>query len=52
MFPGAHQSALVVNLLDRDHATYSFFGWRKGRLETRGFHVVEAPKEGDHGNPS
>jgi hypothetical protein len=55
VFPGAHQSALVVNLLDRDHATYSFFGWRKGRLETRGFHVVEqgARKEGEiHGNPS
>lgn len=53
VFPGAHQSALVVNLLDRNHATYSFFGWRKGRLETRGFHVLGARKEGGtHGNPS
>jgi len=53
VFPGAHQFALVVNLLDRDHATYSFFGWRKGRLETRGFHVLGARKEVEiHGDPS
>jgi proteasome lid subunit RPN8/RPN11 len=39
IFPRAYSVALVVNDLPADDATFSMFGWRRGLLESRGFHV-------------
>jgi proteasome lid subunit RPN8/RPN11 len=40
VFPGAYTFALVVNGIASDEHTESFFGWRNGVLESRGFHVL------------
>jgi proteasome lid subunit RPN8/RPN11 len=42
IFPRAYSVALVVNDLIGEHATFSLFGWRRGLLEARGFHVTGA----------
>jgi hypothetical protein len=39
IFPRAYSVALVVNDLAADDATFSMFGWRRGLLESRGFHL-------------
>ena len=40
IFPRAYSVALVVNDLADDAATFSMFGWRRGLLEARGFHIT------------
>jgi proteasome lid subunit RPN8/RPN11 len=42
IFPRAYSVALVVNDLAADAATFSVFGWRRGLLESRGFHLTGA----------
>jgi len=41
IFPRAYSVGLVVNDQAGDDATFSMFGWRRGLIEARGFHVVE-----------
>jgi proteasome lid subunit RPN8/RPN11 len=45
IFPRAYSVALVVNDLCGEHATFSLFGWRRGLLESRGFHVAGAQRQ-------
>ncbi|MDT4953908.1 MAG: hypothetical protein QOJ02_2046 [Acidobacteriota bacterium] len=42
IFPRAYSVALVVNDLAGVAATFSMFGWRRGLLEARGFHITGA----------
>lgn len=42
IFPRAYSVALVVNDLGDECTTFSAFGWRRGLLESRGFHVTGA----------
>jgi hypothetical protein len=44
VFPRAYSIALVVNDMADGH-TYSMFGWRKGQIELRGFHLARDPSE-------
>jgi hypothetical protein len=44
VFPRAYSIALVVNDMADGH-TYSLFGWRKGQIELRGFHLARDPSE-------
>ncbi len=46
MFPHPYGLALVVNHLDSRIQTHSAFGWRRGMLEQRGFHVLDVEQEG------
>ena len=46
MFPHAYGLALVVNHLAASVQTHSVFGWRRGMLEPRGFHVLDVEPEG------
>lgn len=46
IFPRAYSVALVVNDLCGDEATFSLFGWRRGLLEARGFHITGARSVG------
>ena len=43
VFPRAYGLALVVNDIGTGEPTHSCFGWRKGLLQPRGFHVLESP---------
>jgi proteasome lid subunit RPN8/RPN11 len=45
IFPRAYSVALVVNDLAESEATFSMFGWRRGLLEARGFHLTNAEGE-------
>jgi hypothetical protein len=38
-FPRAYTCALVVSDVDDDNVGHALFGWRRGVLERRGFHV-------------
>jgi hypothetical protein len=40
VFPGAYTFALVISGIASDEHTESFFGWREGVLQSRGFHVL------------
>jgi len=42
IFPRAYSVALVVNDMSANDATFSMFGWRRGLLEARGFHIAGA----------
>lgn len=41
MFPRAYSLALVVNDIAFDTPTLSMFGWRRGEIESRGYHVLD-----------
>lgn len=45
IFPRAYSVAMVVNDLAEDDATFSMFGWKRGLLEARGFHLIGAGEE-------
>jgi proteasome lid subunit RPN8/RPN11 len=45
IFPRAYSVALVVNDLAAGAATFSMFGWRRGLLESRGFHITGAQEQ-------
>jgi proteasome lid subunit RPN8/RPN11 len=45
IFPRAYSVALVVNDLAGVAATFSMFGWRRGLLEARGFHITGAQEQ-------
>jgi proteasome lid subunit RPN8/RPN11 len=45
IFPRAYSIALVVNDMAANDATFSMFGWRRGLLEARGFHITGALRE-------
>jgi hypothetical protein len=47
VFPRAYSVALVVNDLSENDATFSMFGWRRGLLESRGFHLTGATEQPD-----
>jgi hypothetical protein len=40
VFPRAYSVALVVNDTAYDEPSFSMFGWRRGQIEPRGFHVI------------
>jgi len=42
MFPRAYSLGLVVNDIAHDDATLSLFGWHRGSIEPRGYHVLDA----------
>ena len=42
MFPRAYSLALVVNDIAYDEPTLSMFGWRRGEIDGRGFHVLDS----------
>ena len=44
VFPRAYSVALVANVLEPGEETFSLFGWRNGRIEERGLHVIAAPE--------
>jgi proteasome lid subunit RPN8/RPN11 len=44
VFPRAFAIALVVNDVAYADPTFSLFGWRRGMLESRGFHVIGASR--------
>jgi hypothetical protein len=50
VFPRAYSVALVVNVITPEEHTYSLFGWREGRIGTRGFFVVPEPGARDTDN--
>jgi hypothetical protein len=43
VFPGAYTFALVISGVASDEHTESLFGWRRGVLQSRGFHVLNSP---------
>lgn len=45
IFPRAYSVALVVNDMAANDATFSVFGWRRGLLEARGFHITGAEEK-------
>jgi proteasome lid subunit RPN8/RPN11 len=49
VFPRAYSVALVVNDLAAEDATFSMFGWRRGLLEARGFHLTGVESESAQG---
>jgi hypothetical protein len=42
-FPRAHSLGLVVNDTPFAGLTFSLFGWRGGKIQPRGFHLLEEP---------
>lgn len=43
VFPRAYSLALVANDVSDDEPTFSMFGWRRGVIDRRAFHVTAAP---------
>jgi len=42
VFPKAFSLALVVSEIAEDDRRIALFGWRRGRVEQRGFHIKPA----------
>ena len=49
VFPRAYTCALVVSdIAEHDDVVHSLFGWRRGAIESRGYHLVGAAPEPSH----
>jgi len=46
VFPRAYSLALLANDVAFDEPTFTLFGWRQGRIERRGFHLLGSGAEG------
>ena len=40
VFPAAYSTALVVSELEEDLQSFALFGWRRGTIVPRGYHLL------------
>jgi hypothetical protein len=52
VFPRAYSVALVCSDLPIGNPSHSLFGWRSGRIESRGFHVSKPAPHAPFGSPN